>query len=215
MVRSLLLSKWYWVTFANLMIISIKLILRFNDIFWSSWCLTWNEYSVILTFFYDMNQMLTKTLLLPNFSWFQIYVYKLCMTMCIGITPSTTMLNWFSWTRIYMKIAFISHWNDLCLIPLGRCTSCRRATSRYQKFKFWNFWEHPLYEIWEYAFNNNILGCTCQWNKQLLLMLKSLLSWSNKILSFIYKLRLSKCYAWLLLHCQHFKLDISYWTLTI
>ena len=20
-----------------------------------------------------------------------------------------------------------------------------------QKFKIWNFWEHPLYEIWEYA----------------------------------------------------------------
>ena len=21
----------------------------------------------------------------------------------------------------------------------------------YKKFKFWNFWERPLYEIWEYA----------------------------------------------------------------
>ena len=29
--------------------------------------------------------------------------------------------------------------------------SWRRVTNRSQKFKFWNFWERTLYEIWEYA----------------------------------------------------------------
>ena len=25
--------------------------------------------------------------------------------------------------------------------------------NRCKKFKFWHFWERPLFEIWEYAFN--------------------------------------------------------------
>ena len=27
--------------------------------------------------------------------------------------------------------------------------SWKRATKRYKKFKFWHFWERPLYDIWE------------------------------------------------------------------
>ena len=33
----------------------------------------------------------------------------------------------------------------------GKCASWR-TTNGCKKFKFWNFWEHPFYEIWEYAF---------------------------------------------------------------
>ena len=36
---------------------------------------------------------------------------------------------------------------------LGKCASWRRATYRHTQFKFWIVWEHPLYEIWGYAFN--------------------------------------------------------------
>ena len=46
------------------------------------------ELSMILTTsFYDMNQkILTKKKgYFQNFSWFQFYIYKLCMIMCIGI----------------------------------------------------------------------------------------------------------------------------------
>ena len=36
-----------------------------------------------------MNQkILQKKGNFQNFSWFQFYVYKLCMIMCIGIAPS-------------------------------------------------------------------------------------------------------------------------------
>ena len=34
----------------------------------------------------------------------------------------------------------------------GNVLSWRKATNRFKKFKFWNFWERPLYEISEYAF---------------------------------------------------------------
>ena len=29
-----------------------------------------------------------------------------------------------------------------------------REERMQKKFKFWNFWERPLFEIWEYAFND-------------------------------------------------------------
>ena len=35
---------------------------------------------------------------------------------------------------------------------MGKCIFWRKATNRCKKFKFWNFWERPLYEISEYAF---------------------------------------------------------------
>ena len=54
--------------------------------------------------------------------------------------------------RLYGKIVFVSLWNDFCLIPLEKCISKGRATKRCKKFKFWHFWECPLYEIWEYDF---------------------------------------------------------------
>ena len=47
--------------------------------------------------FHDMHQKILtkkkkkkkkgKKVYLQNFSWFQFYVYKLCMIMCIGIAP--------------------------------------------------------------------------------------------------------------------------------
>ena len=46
-------------------------------------------------------------------------------------------------TRMYVKIAFISHWNDFCLIPLGKCASWR-ATNRCKKFNF-EILVSPLY----------------------------------------------------------------------
>ena len=36
---------------------------------------------------------------------------------------------------------------------LGKCASCEESYKWGKKIKIWNFWEHPLYEIWEYAFN--------------------------------------------------------------
>ena len=35
---------------------------------------------------------------------------------------------------------------------MGKCIFWRKATNRCKKFKFWHFWECPLYEISEYAF---------------------------------------------------------------
>ena len=44
---------------------------------------------------------------------------------------------------------------------MGKCASWRRATDRWQKFQFWKFWEHPLYEIREYVFKLSL--CACQY----------------------------------------------------
>ena len=35
---------------------------------------------------------------------------------------------------------------------MGKYTFWRKATNTFEKFKFWKFWEHPLYEISEYFF---------------------------------------------------------------
>ena len=36
--------------------------------------------------FYDIYQkILTKMGYFPNFTWFQFYIYQLCMIVCIGI----------------------------------------------------------------------------------------------------------------------------------
>ena len=54
------------------------------------------EYSVILTSSYDMNQKIQKKKkksLLSKFQPIPIYVYKLCMIMCIGIATQMTLLN--------------------------------------------------------------------------------------------------------------------------
>ena len=55
-----------------------------------------------------------------NFSLFQYFVYKLCMIMCIDITP--TALNKFSDTRIYgkncsyftLKLYLLNSFGEMC-----------------------------------------------------------------------------------------------------
>ena len=44
-----------------------------------------------------------------------------------------------------MKIAFISHWNDFCLIPLGKCASWRKATNRCKKKSDFEIFESALF----------------------------------------------------------------------
>ena len=53
-----------------------------------------------------------------------------------------------------IKSCFTLQW--FSLIPGGGCASWRIATNTCKTFKSWNFWERPIYEIWEHAFN---LGC--------------------------------------------------------
>ena len=67
------------------------------------------------------------------------------------------MLNKVLLTRLSVKIALISYWNDFSLFPFGKCASERRATKRCKNFKFW---EYPLFKISEYAFK--IAGCYCR-----------------------------------------------------
>ena len=73
--------------------------------------------------------------------------------MCVSLLPWTTVLNKVSCTRLSVKIALISYWNGSSPIPLRKCASQRRATKICNKFKGWNFWEHPQLDIREYAFN--------------------------------------------------------------
>ena len=50
-------------------------------------------------------------------------------------------------------MTLISQGNDFCEIPVGKCTSGRKATctNRCKKFEFLIFVEHPLYKISEYV----------------------------------------------------------------
>ena len=53
-------------------------------------------------------------------------------------------------TRIYVKIAIISHWNDFSWIPLGKCISWRTTNRcKKKKKKKSNFDIFEMYEIWE------------------------------------------------------------------
>ena len=47
------------------------------------------EYSLILTtFFYGKNQKIeTKNAYFQNFSWFQFYIFKLYMIVCVSLLP--------------------------------------------------------------------------------------------------------------------------------
>ena len=58
-------------------------------------------YSVILTTsFYDINQkILTKKVYFQNFSWSQIFIYKLCIVIC-ALALLHRLLYWInSWTQ--------------------------------------------------------------------------------------------------------------------
>ena len=72
------------------------------------------------------------------------------MIMCIGAAPLTTVLNKFLAMRINGKIAFISHWNYVSLIPLEKCVSkCLRGELQIyaKKIEILKFWECLLYEV--------------------------------------------------------------------
>ena len=64
--------------------------------------------------------------------------------MCINIAPDQTQ-------EFMGKFVLISTWNAFCSIPSGKFVFKGKAM-RCKKFNLWNFWEHPLVEIWEYDF---------------------------------------------------------------
>ena len=110
--------------------------------------------------FYGMNQKIqTKKSL---FSYFQLIPILRFQVMPVSLLPKTDrLLCWIKFrtcTRLSVKIALISYWNDFCLIPLGSVL-LRGELWKYAKiFKFWQFWECPLFDIREYAFKyKNIL----------------------------------------------------------
>ena len=54
------------------------------------------EYSVILLqifLWYESEDINKKQAYFQNFSWFQFYVLKLCMIMCVSLLTLTTVLN--------------------------------------------------------------------------------------------------------------------------
>ena len=90
-----------------------------------------------------------------------------------------------------------------------------RATYRCNKFKFWTFWEHPLYEISEYAFKVTIIQIwkknTCS-SKHLCRQQEwkcFLDGWWRLILHFLPFLQFNLSWAW----CMYDKLG-SNWTST-
>ena len=88
--------------------------------------------------------------------------FQLILILCVQV-----MYNYVHWhcsidycvkikSRIQdfmLKMALISY--GIAMVSakalFGKCASWRKAANRCKKFKFRNFWEGPLYEIWEYA----------------------------------------------------------------
>ena len=109
--KTSLCSLWHWVSIAML---SWAMYMYTQDAF--------KEYSKILTTsFYDMNQKIyTKKAYFQNLSWILIFQV---MYDCVCFIAPTTMVNSVSSTRLSVKIALISYWNDFSTIPLGKCAS--------------------------------------------------------------------------------------------
>ena len=104
---------------------------------------------------YKPKKFISKISVDSNFT-FSSYAW-LCVFHC-----SHRLLCWIkSRVRDFsVKVAFISHWNDFSLIPLGKCSSYTKATKICIKFKLWKFWESPLFNISEYAFKGCIIIAT-------------------------------------------------------
>ena len=101
---------------------------------------------VLTTHFYDKNwKILTKKGYFQNFAWFQYFFYKLCIIMCIAVSPLTTVLNKFSDTIIYGKNACISPWNNFCFIPVGKCIFKGRSINSCKKKSNFEFVESAFY----------------------------------------------------------------------
>ena len=102
---------------------------------------------ILTTSFYGMNQNYKqKKAYFQNFSGFQLYVFKLRMIVCVSLLLSTTTsLHKVFCTRLSVKIALISHWNDFSLIPLEVCFFKRGELQKIcKKPQFENF-ESTLY----------------------------------------------------------------------
>ena len=120
----------------NMMVTIIKGI--FSD---SNNIFLWHESDDI-----NKNSLFPKSQLIPILHF---QVMHDCVFHC-----SHRLLCWIKVSCIWIsvKIALISCWNDFSLIPSRKCASYRGAMKICKKYKFWQFWERPLFGIREYAF---------------------------------------------------------------
>ena len=66
----------------------------------------------------------------PEFLFIQILPLMLCF-----IAPKTTVLNQVSLMIINVKIALISHWNDISIIPLGEMCFLEESYKQMHKIQ--------------------------------------------------------------------------------
>ena len=99
-------------------------------------------------FLWYESENIIKKAYFQNFSSFQFYVFKLCMILCISLLPYITVLN-----KVFCENCshFILKWfqPNLC----GEVCFLEECTTKMQKIHILKFWEHPLSDISEYAFN--------------------------------------------------------------
>ena len=107
-----------------------------------------SEQELILTAsFYDMNQkILTKKGYFQNFSWFQLYTYKLCMIYVhwhcfIDCCVKSSLVDKTSWDNCFY---FTLKW--FLLNFLGNVLLRGELQKMQKKFEFWNFLKVP--SIW-------------------------------------------------------------------
>ena len=104
-------------------------------------------------FFWHESEDINKKAYIQNFSWFQFCVFKLCMIMCVSLTTLTTVLHKVLCPRLSGETCshFILKWFQPNSI--GEVCFLEESYKNMQKFKFWQFWERPQFDIREYAFN--------------------------------------------------------------
>ena len=110
----------------------------------SIWSLSFIGSMVSNNSFYDMNQkILTKKWLFPNFQLIPILHLQVMhdnghwhcsIDYCVKLILVDETL---------CENCFISHWNDFCFIPLGKCDSWRTATNRWKKIQILNILRAP------------------------------------------------------------------------
>ena len=101
--------------------------------------------------------------LFPKYQLIRILRLQVMHDYVLGIAPKTRpiVLKYVSYETL-VKIAFnISHWNEFCLIPLGKCASWRRTKNKSKRFRFLKFLRVP--SIWHLGVCEHPVGKLRAW----------------------------------------------------
>ena len=81
-----------------------------------------------------------------NYAWLCALAY--CSIDCVRLSLDDKTLSKNGYHFILSKWFLHNSFGEMFFL--------KESYNRCRKFKFWHFWEHPVYEIWEYAFKGSV-----------------------------------------------------------